>query len=125
MKKKEEDKVVNITGKAGEDLVEFTFNTARDKMLEMTVLGRAQALNLSILLTLRDLRDYLAKEADFQSGNIEEQPEPFFCIDHWSYYYMQAQRSVDGRNLTKATDMAQSKIESQAGAEDFEEAMDL
>lgn len=135
MKEKEEDekqKVYKIGGEAGVKLVEHYFNPPLDKEPEMTVIGRAQSLYLSMVLVMRDIRQSIVDQAKYQlaydkwveegeKGKPPKEPELFFYSDRWSHYYMQLQTSIGGRKMKAASDLALAEIEASTEEEEFKE----
>jgi len=125
-KKSEEQAPASVSAGIVERALDLAFNPTREKMPEVTVINPMQGRLFPMLnLVGLGLRGCLEK-AQFRENKevyeqIYEKPKPVLpdYIDEYLYRTAQWQKSIEGRNLTKITDIALAEVETKAGEEEF------
>jgi len=109
-------------------LVELTFNPTREKLREVTVVDRMQGRLFPLLDLVNSASHYVIEIATFRESKEtyrkqyrRAKPVPIDMIDELLYRTAQWQKSVAGRNLERATDIALAETESRGGMiDDFD-----
>jgi len=109
-----------------ERVIELAFNPSRDKIREVTIIDRMQGRLFPIMDTVDALFADCIKIAAFrQSPEVyvevfkEDSPPPLFDImGELLYRTAQWQKSVAGKNLERATDIALAEMEAREPGED-------
>lgn len=123
-----EDKTKTVTPMFGEkaqsELLNFTFNTQADRMLEMSILSGREAWALAVMKTMNDHKQYtyeMAMHNLHPDDPAYPKPKIFFLSDRFVYYYLQSKRSTsDGRTLKNASEMTMASIEATVDSIDDE-----
>ena len=123
----EEEDAVEEAVSAGriDKLTDLAFNPTKEKIREMTIIDRVQGR----LLPLVDLIDYMRHdciERAYYRQNSElykklferDHPLPLEPLGEFTYRMAQWQKSVQGKNLERATDIALAETEARTGEEE-------
>lgn len=107
-------------------VIDLTFNPSRDKIREVTVIDRMQGRLLPQLDTINMVRAYCLEVATYRESpeiykKLFKQLRPLSpdIIDELIYRTAQWQKSIGGRNMEKATDIALAEMEAKADDGDF------
>jgi len=107
-----------------EKVIELAFNASRDKLREVTIIDRMQGRLLPQLDLMNMMWSYVFEVSEFrydqgqyQADYDKPRPEPPNLVDEYIYRVAQWQKSVAGRNLDKAIDIALAEMETRAGDE--------
>ena len=103
-------------------VIELAFNPSRDKIREVTVVDRLQARYFPQLDMLDNIWDYIIATAEYRMKQWyagrneeptidEEMPNPPEPMKEFIYRVAQWQKSVAGKNLDRATDIALAEVE--------------
>jgi len=114
-----------VTAGSIDKVIDLAFNPTRDKIREVTIIDRMQGRLLPQLDMLSSLMDYVMEVAEYR-----ESPEAYMVkyeravpispelVKEYMYRLAQWQKSVSGRNLERATDIALAETESQKEREE-------
>ena len=113
-------------------VIDLAFNPSRDKIREVTIVDRIQGRLFPQLDMINYMRKYCIEIAMFRedAGRYQEifkqqrpiSPEP---LDEFLYRTAQWQKSVQGKNLERATDIALAETEGKSmEGDDFGEKND-
>jgi len=127
-----EPKPVSVSAGAIEKAMDLAFNPTREKMPEVTVINPMQGRLFPVMnLVSLGLRGCLEK-AQYRENKdiytkIYKKPQPVApdYIDEYLYRAAQWQKSIEGRNLTKITDIALAEVETRAGEEELPGGADV
>lgn len=107
-------------------VIDLAFNPSREKIREVTIIDRVQGRLLPQLDLVADMWNYVKEVALFRKdANLykevfkKDHPVPPMLIDEFMYRTAQWQKSVQGKNLERATDIALAETEVR-GDEDFD-----
>lgn len=128
---KESDKEAQVTAGAVDKVVDYAFNPSREKIREVTVVDRLQGRLFPQLDMLNTLMHYCLEIAYYRQ-NKEHYKEVFEkaypiqpdAMDDFIYRSAQWQKSIAGKNLERAIDIALAETEAKAGEEEFGKADD-
>lgn len=117
----EEQRVSNPVDK----VIDLAFNPTRDKIREVTIIDRVQGRLFPLLDTINYMRSYCLEVAQFRQSPTEyrkiyrrDKPSPPQPLDEFMYRTAQWSKSVAGRNLEKATDIALAETEVKGSEEE-------
>lgn len=121
-----------ITAGSIDKVVDLAFNPSRDKIREVTVIDRMQGRLLPQLDLIDLMWQYVIEVATFRydeelyKTNYPESdyPIPPNLIEEFTYRTAQWQKSVGGKNLQSAIDLALAETETAGGLEDLERKAD-
>ena len=117
----------------GATVVELAFNASRDKIREMTIIDRVQGRLLPQLDIVSIQWQYVIEIALYRQdsleyarlfskdGKVKLRPVPPDLHDEFMYRTAQWQKSVQGENLKRATDIALAETETRTNDDDFED----
>lgn len=130
----EEEYIEDKSVSAGpvDKVIELAFNPTRDKIREVTIIDRVQGRLFPLLDTINYMRAYCIEVAIYRMSPTEykkiyrkDRPSPPQPLDEFMYRTAQWSKSVAGRNLEKATDIALAETEIKGSEdEDFGRAGD-
>lgn len=107
-------------------VIELAFNPTREKIREVTVVDRLQGRMFPQLDMVNTLMRYcieiavFRQDADqYEKGFKRKRPIPPDCTDDLLYRTAQWQKSVSGKNLDRATDIALAETENRAEDDDM------
>lgn len=103
-------------------VIELAFNPSRDKIREVTIIDRVQGRLFPQMDMINYMRHYVLEIAHFRQDPDEykrefgkTQPVPPEPLDEFMYRTAQWAKSVAGKNLEKATDIALAETEVKGG----------
>ena len=106
-------------------IVEYAFNSTREKLREMTIIDRLQGRIFPIIDTcnymmanLIEVAEYRESPDDYMTKYRQKKPKPTDASGEYLIFSAQWQKSVQGQNLMKAIDIALVEKESSAGDEE-------
>ena len=107
-------------------VIELAFNPSREKLREVTIIDRMQGRTFPLIDTMSSLfldcikvSAYRQSPQNYQEIFEETQPPPLFDImGEYLYRTAQWQKSIAGKNLERATDIALAETEKGAEEED-------
>jgi hypothetical protein len=99
-------------------VIDLAFNPTREKIREVTIIDRLQGRLFPIMDTMNSLYRNIIEIATYRQSSNEyqqlyrkEKPEPMDIMDDLMFRTAQWQKSVAGKNLEKATDIALAETE--------------
>lgn len=105
-------------------VIDLAFNPTREKIREVTIIDRLQGRFFPQVDMINSLRHYCMEIAAFRQNKQEyertykhERPIPPDALDDFMFRTAQWQKSVAGKNLERATDIALAETESRADTE--------
>lgn len=107
-------------------VIELAFNPSREKLREVTIIDRMQGRTFPLIDTMSSLfldcikvAAYRQSPKDYQEVFEEVQPPPIVDVmGEYLYRTAQWQKSIAGKNLERATDIALAETEKSAEEED-------
>ncbi len=122
----EEPKAVAVSEGPIDKIIELAFNPTRDKIREVTIIDRMQGRLFPVLDMIITGRNYILEVAMFRENATEyrkafkrERPICPNLLDEFMFRSAQWQKSVQGKNLERATDIALAETESKGVEEDL------
>jgi len=116
--KKPEKKDPDITQGTIPQLIDLAFNPSRDKIREVTIVDRIQGRFFPLIDMINYMRHHVLEIALYRQNPEEyellyEKPCPVQAepLDEFIYRTAQWQKSVQGKNLEKASDIALAETE--------------
>ncbi len=120
----EEPKPPKVSAGAVDKVIDLAFNPSRDKIREVTIIDRMQGRLLPQLDMIGTMWQYVIEVATYRMSSViykqqfkRERPIPPNPIEEFIYRTAQWQKSVAGKNLERATDIALAETETR-GDED-------
>ena len=111
-----------VSGGPIDRVVDFAFNPSREKIREVTIVDRYQGKFLPMLDIIDDVWQYSIEIAAYRQDNVEyekqfhrKRPIPPTVLQNFIYRTAQWQKSIAGKNLERAIDIALA--EKEAGPE--------
>lgn len=108
-------------------VIELAFNPSRDKIREVTIIDRMQGRLFPLLDMINTGRQYILEVASYRQDREEYKrafgklrPIPPNLLDEYMFRTAQWQKSVAGKNLERATDIALAETEARAEEEERE-----
>lgn len=108
----------SVTQGSVDKVIDLAFNPTREKIREVTVIDRLQARLLPQLDMIGLVWQYCIEIAlcrqnyeDYESTYKRDKPIPPNLLDEFMYRTAQWQKSVGGKNLERATDIALAETE--------------
>ena len=115
------DKSVSVSAGPIDRVIELAFNPTRDKIREVTIIDRMQGRLFPIMDSMNRLFGNCVEVATFRQSKSEykawygkPKPEPLDIVDEMMFRIAQWQKSVAGKNLERATDIALAETETRA-----------
>lgn len=113
-------------------VIELAFNPSREKLREVTIIDRMQGRLFPIVDTMNAMFMQCIKISTFRQSQVLykqqfQEDHPAIVVDvlgEWLYRTAQWQKSVAGKNLERATDIALAEMETR-GTEDENERFGL
>ena len=106
-------------------IVELVFNPTHDKIKEMTIIDRMQGRLLPQLDVLSaewgaciELAEFREDSEQYAVDHGRPCPVPFNSIELFTYSTAQWQKSIAGKNLERATDIALAETETKVDMDD-------
>lgn len=106
-------------------VVDYAFNPSREKIREVTIIDRIQGRLFPLLDMINMGREYILEVALYRQDaeayvKKYERPKPIppNLLDEFIYRTAQWQKSVAGKNLERATDIALAETEVRGADED-------
>lgn len=126
-KKKVEEQEAKVSAGAVDRVIDLAFNPSREKIREMTMVDRIQARNFPLLDMINKGREYCIEAAFYMADPKQykklydkDKPKIPNLLDEFMFRTAQWQKSIAGKNLEKATDIALAEIESQGDRDEDE-----
>jgi len=109
-----------------EKVIELAFNPSREKLKEVTIIDRMQGRTFPLIDTMStlfldciEIACYRQSPANYATVFGKAQPAPVLDImGEYLYKAAQWQKSIAGKNLERATDIALAETEKETGDED-------
>lgn len=132
LRRKKTEEVEEAKGKVEEEkvsspidkVIDLAFNPSRDKIREVTIIDRIQGRLFPLLDMINKGRNYILEVAlyrqdaeEYKKKYGQPMPIPPNLLDEYIFRTAQWQKSVGGKNLERATDIALAETEVK-GAED-------
>jgi len=124
-KEKLEKKSEGVSAGTIDRVIDYAFNPSREKIREMTIVDRLQARYFPMLDTINLGRQYCMEVAIYRQDKKvykvkfnKEKPIMPNLLEEFVYRTAQWQKSIAGKNLEKATDIALAEIETKFGGEE-------
>jgi hypothetical protein len=102
-------------------IIDLTFNPSRDKIREVTMIDRMQGRLLPQLDIINLVWQYIVEiaayrqdAANYKTTFNKERPLPPRVIEEFMYRTAQWQKSIAGKNLERASDIALAEIETRS-----------
>ena len=121
----EEEKPASVSAGAVDKVIDLAFNPTRDKIREVTIIDRVQGRLFPQLDMINYMRHYCLEIAHFRQDPEaykvlfeKEKPVPPEPLDEFIFRTAQWQKSVAGKNLERATDIALAETEGRAEEEE-------
>ena len=122
---------VSVSAGAVDKVIDLAFNPTREKIREVTIIDRLQGRFFPILDMVNTLSHYCLEIAMYRQDKDEyfrltkrKRPLSPDAMDDLLFRTAQWQKSIQGKNLERATDIALAETENKTGEEDFAQAMD-
>ena len=116
----EPDRPKSVSAGAVGMVIDLAFNPSREKMREMTIIDRVQGRLFPQMDMINMLRQHCLAIAGYREataggngGNVEAPVLPD-VLDEYLYRVAQWQKSVNGKNMEKAVDIALAEIETRS-----------
>ena len=123
--KQEEPAEPRVSQGSIDKVIDLAFNPTREKIREVTVIDRMQGRLLPQLDIVCTMRDYVIEVAEYRENPDayaekydKEFPEQPKVIEDFIYRLAQWQKSVQGKNLERATDIALAETETRGEREE-------
>ncbi len=120
-RRKEPEKVLVNQGEIGK-LIDLTFNSSREKMPEFTQIDRFQGRLLPMLGVIDTTWEHFIEIATYRQDAdtyknlyFKEKPVPPNLMQEYMYRLAQWQKSIGGKNLQSAVDLALAETEARSG----------
>lgn len=122
--KDKEEKAKAVSAGAVDKAIDLAFNPTRDKIREVTIIDRTQARLFPLIDLVNAGQQYILEIATYRQNRVayqaafeRDRPLPPNFLDELLYRIAQWQKSKEGVNLTRITDIALAETEVR-GAED-------
>lgn len=106
-------------------VIELAFNPSREKIREMTIVDRIQGRLFPLLDVINigcrhilEVAQYRQSASEYKRIFKQNAPIPPNLLDEYMFRSAQWQKSVAGKNLERATDIALAETEAKAGEEE-------
>ncbi len=120
---------LDVSAGAVNKIIDLAFNPSREKIREVTVIDRVQGRLFPQLDMINTLRHYIlqiafyrqdksADKAEFKKLFKLPRPMPPDCTDELLYRIAQWQKSITGKNLDRALDIALAETETKGGEDE-------
>jgi hypothetical protein len=116
---------VSISAGPVDKVIELAFNPTREKIREVTIIDRMQGRLFPIMDAMNTLYRNCIEIAMYRQDPglyidtyKKEKPAPVDIMDDLMFRIAQWQKSVAGKNLEKATDIALAETETRSGDEE-------
>jgi hypothetical protein len=103
-------------------VIELAFNPTREKIREVTIIDRLQGRLFPIMDAMNalyrnciEISMYRQSPEGYRTVYKKEKPAPVDIMDEMMFRVAQWQKSVQGKNLEKATDIALAETETRGG----------
>lgn len=111
---------VKVSAGAVDKIIDLAFNPSREKIREVTIIDRVQGRLFPLLDMINTGRQYILEIATYRQDKdlyrkLFKKPVPILpnLLDEFMFRTAQWQKSVAGKNLEKATDIALADTEAQ------------
>jgi len=119
-------KIDSVSAGPVDKVIELAFNPSREKLKEVTIIDRMQGRTFPLIDTMGSLfldcikiAYYRQSPGDYERVFEEEHPPLVFDImGEYLYRAAQWQKSIAGKNLERATDIALAETEKDTGDDD-------
>lgn len=125
-KKESKQEPLSVSAGPVDKVIELAFNPTRDKIREVTVIDRMQGKFFPQLDMLNMMMHYCLEVSYFRQDpakyeEVFEQDRPVQpdLIEELMFRSAQWQKSIAGKNLERAIDIALAETEAKAGDDDF------
>lgn len=122
---------VSVSAGAVDKVIDLAFNPSRDKIREVTIIDRMQGRLLPQLDVVSVMWQYVIEVASYRQDANEYKkvyqktvPEVPDLVDEFMFRTAQWQKSVAGKNLERATDIALAETEARAMEDEERKADD-
>lgn len=116
---------VSVSAGPVDKVIELAFNPSREKIREVTVIDRIQGRLFPLLDVINLGRQYVLEialyrqdEEEYKKNFKQSRPVSPNLLDELLFRTAQWQKSVAGKNLERAIDIALAETENKAGEED-------
>jgi len=121
----EDKKPISISAGPVDKVIELAFNPSRDKIREVTVVDRMQGrlfpqidmINMLLHYCI-EIAEYRQNKELYQQKYGRDRPIPPDAMDEFLFRTAQWQKSIAGRNLDRAIDIALAETEAKAEMEE-------
>lgn len=124
-KRRPADEPVAVSAGPVDKVIEFAFNPTRDAIRGVTVIDRMQGRFFPIIDTMNrvfnhclEIASYRQSRTDYKLWYNKPKPEPLDITDELMFRTAQWQKSVAGKNLERATDIALAETETRSPDDD-------
>ena len=118
---------ISVSAGTIDKIIDFTFNPSRDKIREVTIIDRLQGRLFPQIDMINYMRHYCLEVAHYRQNPTEykqifkkERPIPPEPLDEFMFRTAQWQKSVAGKNLERATDIALAETEARIAEKEME-----
>ena len=122
----------SVSAGAVEKALDLAFNPTREKIREVTIIDRLQGRMFPLLDVINMGQKYILEVAMYRQDKEtylkefrKKRPTSPNWLDELMYRTAQWQKSVQGTNLTKITDIALAEVETRAGEEELPSGADI
>ncbi len=130
-KEPKESEEVKVSAGAVDKVIDLAFNPTRDKIREVTVIDRIQGRLFPQLDMINLGRAYVLEIALYRQDKEryarefeKDRPTPPNLLEEFIFRTAQWSKSIAGKNLERAIDIALAETEAKAGEEEFGKADD-
>lgn len=132
IEEKVEEEPTPVSAGAVEKALDLAFNPTREKIREVTVIDRLQGRMFPLLDVINSGQKYILEVAMYRQDREaytkefeKTRPTSPNWLEELMYRTAQWQKSVQGTNLTKITDIALAEVETKAGEEELPSGADI
>lgn len=132
VEEKVEEEPASVSAGAVEKALDLAFNPTREKIREVTVIDRLQGRMFPLLDVINSGQKYILEvamyrqdEGTYRKEFNKKRPVSPNWLEELMYRTAQWQKSVQGTNLTKITDIALAEVETKAGEEELPGGADI
>lgn len=120
-----------VSAGAVDKVIDLAFNPSREKIREVTIIDRIQGRLFPLLDVINAGRLYILEVALYRQDKDlyyktfkKKRPIPPNLLDEYMFRTAQWQKSVAGKNLERATDIALAETEVKGGEDDLYASID-
>ena len=120
------DEPQSVSAGPVDKIIELAFNPSRDKIREVTIIDRIQGRLFPLLdminmgrQNILEIALYRQDKETYFKAFKKKMPIPPNLLDEYIFRTAQWQKSVAGKNLERATDIALAETEARGGEDDI------